>query len=192
MGGRNRTLRPSESSICYTKVGMKARVFKFGTCLAGLALVGAVNVSAKWGSMAARRPVYSPRYNSQIAAYQLRQQQLRSQTNQPPRQATNTVQMPAPRYVPPPPAPKLDPEKVEAEKKRLDQNTVKWLKLRAEEGSSAAQYNLGVRYLTGEGVEQNIDEARILLRKSADAGEERAQRKLEQLDRAPQPVEAPK
>src|SRR4051812_7589207 len=60
------------------------------------------------------------------------------------------VQRPIISYIPP--APKVDPEKLEAEKKRIESNTVTWLKQRVDEGSSSAQYAMGIRYLNGDGV----------------------------------------
>jgi TPR repeat protein len=139
-----------------------------------------------------RRPAYRP-YYSPRAAMQMQQQQQRQQqnvnTNQPPQ--TNVIQRPLPLYYARP-QPKPDPEKIEAEKKRLERNTVNWLKIRAEEGSTSAQYSLGVRYLTGDGVEKNPQMGRSLLQKAADAGEDRAKRKLEQLDRAPKVEPEPK
>jgi hypothetical protein len=142
-----------------------------------------VNARAKpyyYRPMYRPQPRYSPR--AQMQQEQQRRREAAAQTNPPP--ATNIVQQPPPVFYAPP-QPKPDPEKLKAEKERLNRNTVAWLKIRADDGSSSAQYSLGVRYLTGDGVEKNPELGRQLLRKAADAGEERAQRKLDQLDRAP-------
>ena len=148
--------------------------------------------------------VYRNRHAAQVRGYfPTRQRAMRlppahhSATNSPAAPATNDVNSASltnamVRYIPPP-APKVDPEKLKAEKERLTQNTVKWQMQRAEEGSSTAQYGLGIRYLNGDGVEKDPDKARLYLRKAADGGEDRAIKKLEQLDAPPPPkAEAPK
>lgn len=94
-----------------------------------------------------------------------------------------------PRYIPPPP-PKVDPEKLKAEKERLAQNTLAWQKERAEAGSSAAQFAMGMRYLKGDGVEPDPDKAMEYLKKASTNGESRATKKLQELESPPK-EEAP-
>lgn len=94
-----------------------------------------------------------------------------------------------PRYIPPPP-PKVDPEKLKAEKERLAQNTLAWQKERAESGSSAAQFAMGIRYLKGDGVEPDPDKAMEYLKKASTNGESRATKKLQELESPPK-EEAP-
>lgn len=55
---------------------------------------------------------------------------------------------------------------------------------RAEGGSAQAQYDIGLRYLTGDGVERDETKAREWLQKSADGGNNQAKRKLETLGAA--------
>ncbi|MDX1951133.1 MAG: hypothetical protein SFY81_03050 [Verrucomicrobiota bacterium] len=73
-------------------------------------------------------------------------------------------------------------EKREKEKSRLAQNSLEWQIKRAEEGSSRAQYALGLRYLTGDGVEKNELTARSYLKQAAENGETLAVKKLAELD----------
>ncbi|MBI3875696.1 MAG: SEL1-like repeat protein [Verrucomicrobia bacterium] len=55
---------------------------------------------------------------------------------------------------------------------------------RAESGSAQAQYDLGLRYLTGDGVEKDDGKAREWLQKSADGGNAQARNKLNSLNAA--------
>jgi len=84
---------------------------------------------------------------------------------------TNNTAVPAP----PPPA--------DAEKAKQDtlKKTIEFQKKRAAEGSPSAQYELGLRYLTGDGVEKNEAEGMKLLDQSADQDYTLAKRKLEEL-----------
>ena len=52
----------------------------------------------------------------------------------------------------------------------------------AEQGVATAQYNLGVHYLEGEGVEKDSVEAVAWFRKAADQGFPNAQKALTLLD----------
>jgi hypothetical protein len=62
----------------------------------------------------------------------------------------------------------------------------------AEQGGAEAQYNLGVMYAKGRGVEQNEAEALQWIRKAADQGNEPAKQALERLQQQPMnPVFAP-
>ncbi len=79
------------------------------------------------------------------------------------------------------PAAKPDPEKVEAEKQRLSKNLLEFQQMRADQGSSRAQYDMGVRYLNGDGVEQDKTKAVDLFKKASAGGESMANRKLTQL-----------
>ncbi len=78
--------------------------------------------------------------------------------------------------------PKPDPVKVAAEKEAVLKNTIAYEKARANEGSSWAQYKLGVRYLNGDGVEKNETTARKWQQVAADNGESQAQNKLKTLN----------
>jgi TPR repeat protein len=76
------------------------------------------------------------------------------------------------------PAQKTDEEKAELLKK-----TIEFQKRRAGEGSATSQYDLGMRYLKGDGVEKNLEEARKWLELSAKGGNNQAKAKLEELDK---------
>ena len=84
--------------------------------------------------------------------------------------------------IPAPPRP-VDPEKAKKEKEEVLKKTVEFQKKRAAEGSPSAQYDLGLRYLTGDGVEKNEELARKWLEASAKNDYALARRKLEDLDR---------
>jgi len=86
--------------------------------------------------------------------------------------ATNNTAVPAP----PPPA---DAEKAKQETLR---KTVEFERKRAEGGTAWAQYSLGVRYLTGDGVEKNEADARKWLEEAAKNDDTRAKKKLEELN----------
>ncbi|MFN7138106.1 MAG: hypothetical protein ACK4UN_02080 [Limisphaerales bacterium] len=82
------------------------------------------------------------------------------------------------RPTPPPVRPKTDAEKQEIEKK-----TVEFQMKRAQEGSASAQYDLGIRYLNGQGVEKNEETARQWLNAAAQQGNSAAAKKIEELNR---------
>lgn len=83
---------------------------------------------------------------------------------------TNTA-VPAP----PPPA---DPEKAKLETLK---KTIEFQKKRAAEGSPSAQYELGLRYLNGDGVEKDGAAGMKLLEESAKQDYTLAKRKLDEL-----------
>ena len=72
-------------------------------------------------------------------------------------------------------------EKTEAEKTEMVRKTIEFQTKRADEGFATAQYDLGLRYLTGDGVRRNRDAALLWLRKAADQGHTQAAKKLEEL-----------
>lgn len=61
---------------------------------------------------------------------------------------------------------------------------VQWQKERAEAGSASVQYDLGLRYLEGKGVEKDPALAKKWLKKSADQGNAKAKEKLAELESA--------
>jgi TPR repeat protein len=79
--------------------------------------------------------------------------------------------------VPAPPRP-ADAEKAKQETLR---KTIEFQKKRAAEGSPSAQYELGLRYLTGDGMEQDEATGRKWLEDSAKQDYTPAKRKLEEL-----------
>jgi hypothetical protein len=83
------------------------------------------------------------------------------------------------------PAP-VDLAKSQASKEAAVRKTIEFQKKRAEEGSESAQYQLGMRYLRGDGVEKDETIARKWLALSATNGFPASARKLEELDKAAQ------
>lgn len=95
-----------------------------------------------------------------------------------------SIQLPADPPRPPPVAPLAapeDPAKAAIRKAAVLKNTVEWQKKRAEQGSSSAQFDLGLRYLTGDGVEQNLAQAKRWLQAAATNGNRQAIKKLEEI-----------
>lgn len=78
----------------------------------------------------------------------------------------------------------VDPERAKAEKDALVKRTVEFQKKRAEAGSETAQYDLGIRYLNGDGVEQDLKLAKKWLKASAEKGHKFAAKKLAEIEAA--------
>ena len=74
-------------------------------------------------------------------------------------------------------------EKTETEKIEILRKTVEFQRKRADEGSATAQFDLGVRYVTGDGVKKDRDLALQWLRKAADQGHTQAIKKMEELQK---------
>jgi TPR repeat protein len=87
------------------------------------------------------------------------------------------------RVAPPP----VDPEKARAAKEEATRRTVEFQKKRASEGSESAQYELGMRYLRGDGVEKDEATGRKWLTQAAENGYGPAAKKLEDLDKPAKP-----
>lgn len=79
----------------------------------------------------------------------------------------------------------VDPAKVAAQKQKTESDLIKYHRQRAEAGSDSAQFELGMRYLAGNGVEKDEKLGRQWLEKSAKAGNIKAVKKLEELGPAP-------
>ncbi len=75
-----------------------------------------------------------------------------------------------------------DLDKQAADKKAAVDRVVALTKERAEKGRSAAQFDLGMRYLSGDGVPSNPKLGREWIEKSAKQGETDAVKKLKELD----------
>jgi TPR repeat protein len=78
--------------------------------------------------------------------------------------------------------PKIDPVKAAAEKEAVLKNAIEFEKSRANNGAAWAQYKLGLRYLTGDGVEKDTTVGRKWLQTAADSGDSQAKAKLQLLD----------
>ncbi len=142
--------------------------------------------AALLGSPSAWAQYRSPRqYMRRIAPAQSAPAQP-SSVAQPP--ASAVALPPGPAVVAPPsvPAPtEADLAKTAAAKEAADKRLLDFQTKRAEAGSPTAQYELGVRYLTGNGVQKNLLEARKWLAASAKQDNVWAQRKLKELDEVP-------
>jgi TPR repeat protein len=77
------------------------------------------------------------------------------------------------------PPPSADPEKARQETLK---KTIEFEKTNADKGSAWAQYALGLRHLTGDGVEKDEAAARQWLESAAKNGDSRAKKKLEELN----------
>lgn len=73
------------------------------------------------------------------------------------------------------------PEKTAAEKAAIVHKTVDSQRVRAEAGSAIAQYDYGMRFLNGNGVDKNEETARKWLELSAKQGNSQAEKKLAEL-----------
>lgn len=80
------------------------------------------------------------------------------------------------------PVPRSEP-KTEAQKAEQLQRIVAFQKAQAAAGKASSQYDLGLRYLKGDGVAQDTEVARKWLSAAASQGHEEAKAKLRQLDR---------
>jgi TPR repeat protein len=77
----------------------------------------------------------------------------------------------------------VDPEKERAAQEKADQKAVEFEKQRANQDYGWAQYALGVRYMTGKGIDKDPDQARKWLEKAAKNGESQAVKKLAELNK---------
>jgi hypothetical protein len=100
--------------------------------------------------------------------------------------STNAVALAPPRVVVS--APQRTAPKSDAEKAEEQQRIIAFQKLRAEAGKAVFQYDLGLRYLKGEGVEPDLELARKWIAAAAKQGHEQARKKLEEMDKAPPPT----
>lgn len=88
----------------------------------------------------------------------------------------------------PVPSTPADPAQIAAEKKKTESDLIKYYRQRAEAGSDNAQYELGLRYFLGNGVEKDEKLGRQWIAKSAKQGNIKAVKKLEEIG-APEPDE---
>ena len=122
------------------------------------------------------------------SARQLTRKIVPPPTNQPPSRQTSPPSAARPSAPVPTqqavaaPAP-VDPVKEKAKQEEVLKKTIEFQKKRAAEGSSSAQYELGLRYLHGDGLEKNEAEGRKWIEESAKKDYSPARKKLEELDR---------
>lgn len=105
----------------------------------------------------------------------------RAQPTPAPAQANPAV--PAPVAVVP-----MDPEKAKALREETDKKTFEFQYRRALAGSAGSQYDVGIRFLTGSGVQKNETNALKWLTASATNGYPLAIKKLEELKLAAKPA----
>lgn len=99
-----------------------------------------------------------------------------------PSPAPRPVRPASPAVTPAPPlaAPK-DPRKAAAEKDERLRKVIEFQKQRAEKGSPTSQYDLGMRYLTGDGLEPDLPLAKKWLGAAAKQGHKMAAKRLEEI-----------
>lgn len=83
-----------------------------------------------------------------------------------------------PRQVQPVAPPASAPVISDAKKRETELKVIEWQQKQADEGSAAAQYDLGKRYFTGDGVSKNLDKAASLFERAAKQGHPGAPAKL--------------
>ncbi len=108
------------------------------------------------------------------------------QTTQP--RTPNTTLPPGPVVSPPPAVPAVtvtNSPKAQAEREAAKKRAIEFQRKRAEGGSASAQYELGVRYLNGDGVEKNPAEAHKWLTAAARQDHVWAKKKLAELEAMP-------
>lgn len=82
----------------------------------------------------------------------------------------------------------MDPEKAKALREETDKKTFEFQYRRALAGSAGSQYDVGIRFLTGSGVQKNETNAVKWLTASATNGYPLAIKKLEELKLAAKPA----
>jgi TPR repeat protein len=100
----------------------------------------------------------------------------------PPPPAPQPVRPPSPAAAPVPSlVPAKDPQKAAAEKEAQLRKVIEFQQQRAEKGSPTAQYDLGMRYLTGDGLEADLQLAKKWLQAAAKQGHKMAAKRLEEI-----------
>ena len=87
------------------------------------------------------------------------------------------------------PSAPVDPAKVKDGKEEAERKRLEWQMKRANEGVPYAQYDLALRYLTGNLVEKNLQTACKWLEKAAKSGYAPAAKKLAELKKQQQAAE---
>lgn len=104
--------------------------------------------------------------------------------NNPPAAPPPVPQRPAISATPAPVPAVAVPEKTKEQKDEMLRKTIEFQKQRALGGAPTAQYDLGMRYLTGDGVEKDLTLAQKWIGASATNGNSQAIKKLEELKKA--------
>ena len=145
--------------------------------LAAMLALGNLTANAGWLDLA-------PRLHRQHVQYfgaRRYTQRLAPQTTQPaPPPAAPAKIAPAPGSTNAAPA---NVEKSKEQKDAVLKRTIDFQKKRAEEGSASAQYDLGKRYLNGDGVEKDLAEAKKWFEAAAKQEHVGAAQKLEEIQK---------
>jgi len=136
--------------------------------LLGLALAGSVSLHAQYSARQLTRKVVPP-----------------AQAPPPPPAYRPSAPAAAAPAAPALPASPAEQAKAQATKSKNDVKQFEFYKKRAEEGSDHAQYELGLRYLTGKGTAADEKLGREWLGKAAKLGHKQAGQKLAELGDAP-------
>ena len=128
------------------------------------------------------------------AQYLAPRQYLRRLDQTQPQPAPNPGLPPGPTVNPAPAVPvaaTTNSAKVKAQNDAATKRTVEFQRKRAEAGATSAQYDLGMRHLTGDGVEKNLAEARKWFNAAAKQDHVWSKKKLAELeaDYGPAPAE---
>ena len=78
----------------------------------------------------------------------------------------------------------VEPPRIKIDKEEVLKRTVEFQKKKAEEGSATSQYDLGMRFLKGEGVQKDDEAGLKWLKEAAKNGNNQAIKKLKELDEA--------
>jgi TPR repeat protein len=156
-----------------------------------LAIVVIATAASSFGQARRYTQRIAPLVRPAPPTYQQQQQQQQIQPQQPPAQVAPQPPPAYPQYqyVPTTAARPVDPVKAAAEKAKNEEKQFEFFKRRAEEGSDHAQYELGIRYLTGKGTSPDEKLAKEWLAKAAKQGNTQATKKLAELGGEPEKPE---
>ena len=152
---------------------------KFTRCFSLVLLVGCVFTITASGQVSARRIT-----KRAVDANAAENRALNHALSTPAQQSAPTATPPrAPAAVPAPVLTNTVPEKTPEQKAQLLQKTIEFQKKRAAAGAPTAQYDLGMRYLNGDGLEKNPELAQKWLQAAATNGNTQATKELQELNR---------
>lgn len=151
---------------------------KITRCLSYIFLVGCAFTFDASGQVSARRIT-----KRAVDANAAENRALNHALSAPVQQPASTATPPsAPAAIPAPVVTNAVPEKTPEQKAQLLQKTIEFQKKRAAAGAPTAQYDLGMRYLNGDGLEKNPELAQKWLKAAATNGNSQAVKKLKELN----------
>jgi TPR repeat protein len=161
-----------------------------------LAIVVVATAASSFGQARRYTQRIAPLVRPAPPTYQQQQQQqqgTQTQTQQPQQQTTPPPPPPQSypqyQYAPTTTAHPVDPAKAAAEKAKNEEKQFEYFKKRAEEGSDHAQFELGLRYLSGKGTAPDEKLAKEWFAKAAKNGNSQAAKKLTELGGEPEKAE---